>query len=151
LPPPPPIPTLSQATIKRFIADSAVRANDLVSMVNSTQGGVTTTGRGGVATGFGLQVSTALGSGSLPNATDLGTRALFNLSSTVAVLAYLDVNSMGAFAVLDPANCVPKVCVGCVGGRMVHSSHSTPSSRPPPPSGPHLSCASPRYRVTRCG
>ena len=98
-------PPFSQALIKRFVADSPVKVNDLVSLVNSTS----VVGRGAVASGFGVQVSTPLGSGSLPNATDLGTRALFNLSSTVAVLAYLDVNSLGAFAVFDPASCVPKV------------------------------------------
>jgi hypothetical protein len=90
------------------VADSPVKVNDLVSLVNSTS----VVGRGAVASGFGVQVSTPLGSGSLPNATDLGTRALFNLSSTVAVLAYFDVNSLGAFAVFDPASCVPKVGEG---------------------------------------
>jgi hypothetical protein len=58
-----------------------------------------------------VQVSSAFGS--LPNTTQF--MRVFNMSQSVAVLAYLNANRSAMFSVFDPADAVPKVrqCRGC--------------------------------------
>ena len=71
---------------------------------------VSLTDTGGVAAGFGLQVSAPIGVFG-----NISSARLVNMSSTLVVLAYIDASGFGQAAVFDTTTNTPKVrSRGCV-------------------------------------
>ena len=75
---------------------------------------VSLTDTGGVAAGFGLQVSAPIGVFG-----NISSARLVNMSSTLVVLAYIDASGFGQAAVFDTTTNTPKVALAvlCASGR----------------------------------